>query len=526
MTAMPDYQPEQFESLLEFDTVTTPAADAPLEVIQLDLVDDVTHTVCLGCNAAGPVNDQSICEACSMRVTHEPPADVAPQDDVVPEFGVAPEELSSIAAESASNAQRPTSSFQERQVFSNLQPREFTPDAEHTSQGIVHMPTPGSVPLFERPVSERRFIVGQSANEAEREVIAPGKLKSGDVVAGAIAAGNGILVGWHGERKITRAVLVEALRGIGREDWAPKPKDARAQAGRAMAATGNAYHVKADRKGAVTSHEGSASGRHTWRLGRIDTMGGPGDAYGMTVLVMTLEPDGRLHGAGDQNLAGAIVEEYTNRCSLELYTSADLTQWLSAVLSSHLGAVNYAVGWYIPARHRDAAIALCTAVSATGWGNDWLGSKERPALPIATCDELRDGIARGLKDEVAAVLDRLHIERQAAAEEKERRLAALKDITETRALLEAEVAARRLAGDIGPTRAQTFLKELRAIAGRVAAYSEILGDERCSSAKRAVREVIAELEGLLGEADNGISQRFSAVWDEIMFKTRADGGVL
>src|SRR5262249_27545143 len=156
------------------------------------------------------------------------------------------------------------------------------------------------------------------------------KLEAGQVVGGAVAEGHGVLVGWHGDRQITRAVLLEALRRIGREDWAPKPKDARAQAGRAMAAAGAAYHVQADPKGAITSHQGgNTSGQHRWRLGQIDSMGQPGDAYGRTVLVMTLEPDGRLHGAGLQHLAQLIIDDYTARCAQELYTSADLTQWLA-----------------------------------------------------------------------------------------------------------------------------------------------------------------------------------------------------
>jgi hypothetical protein len=523
MTAMPTITPDQF-NLLEFDTVKTPAPDAPVEVIELDLVDDPRHTTCLTCNQARPVNDQSICQACA---TVTEPSDL---DFGVPtEVEAPPHELTAIASESAANAASPSGAFRSiRQVTAANEVRGVTAgaeNAEHDTRGIVHLPRPGSIPVLERPVAERRLIVGQSTNEAEREVLRPGKLEAGQVVAGAVAAGNGILVGWHGDRQITRAVLLEALRGIGREEWAPKPKNARAQAGRAMAAAGSSYHCKADRKGAVTANEGAnVSGQHRWRFGRIDTMGQPGDHYGMTVLVMTLEPDGRLHGAGDQVLAQAIIADYTERCAKELYNSGDITPWLVSTLEAHCGAVNYAVGHYVPARHRESAIQLIGAVSATGWGHEWLGSKERPALPIATCDELRDGIARGLKDEVAQVLDKLHTERETAAAEKARRLEIARAGGTTDLILEA--SAIKLSGDIGPERAATFLKELRAIAGRVAAYSEILGDERTGSARRAVQEAVNSLEGLLGEHDNGISQRFSAVWDEIMFETRKDGGVL
>lgn len=515
MTAMPqNTDPDRFD-LLEMDNYRSTRVDvAPddasdrfelLEIDEPEATPRVTRSEPAHVNEVQPSPSQ---------------LDEASAED----FGAPPDELVSIAAESSVNAAAPSSG-----AFGSV--RQVTAAnavAGHVSNyGQEHADSGASLGIFARPAAERRFIVGQGTQESQAEVLRPGKLTSGEVVAGAVAEGHGVLVGWHGDRQITRAVLLEALTGIGREAWAPKPKDARAQAGRAMAAAGSSYHVKADRKGAVTRNEGAnVSGQHTWRLGQIDNMGQPGDAYGRTVLLMTLEPDGRLHGAGDQVISGRIVADYADRCARELYASADLTAWLSGILSAHCGGVDYAVGWYIPAKHRDAAIALCNAVSATGWGNSWLGSKERPALPIATCDELRDGIARGLKDEVAQVLAKLHTEREAAKAEKDRRLAALRDITDTKALLEAEVAARKLAGDIGPQRASTFLKDLKTVATRVIAYSEILGEDRMGSARRAVHEAVCELEGLLDSDNSGISQRFGLIFEELAEEAKRNGGLL
>lgn len=433
-----------------------------------------------------------------------------------------PEFLGDIASQAAANASTASGEFGSI--------RRVTADnavAGVTNDGREHSDSGASLGIFERPAAERRFIVGPSADRVQEEVIRPGKLEAGQVVAGAVAEGHGVLVGWRGDRQITRAVLLDALRNIGREEWAPKPKDARAQAGRAMAAAGSSYHCKADRKsGAITRSEGAATGRHVWRLGRVDDMGAPGQAYGRTVAVMTLSPNGELGGNGDNAVVTAIVNDYTERCAQELYTSADLTSWLANTLVTHCGAVNYAVGWYIPARHREAATALCNAVSNTGWGSDWLGNITRPALPIATCDELRDGIARGLKDEVAQVLAKLHTERSAAAEEKQRRMADAQLVARADERDAAFQSAAKLAGDIGPQRAGTFLKELKAIATRVIAYSELLGDVRMGSARRAVHEAVCELEGLLDADNSGISQRFGLIFEELAEDMRKSGGVL
>lgn len=91
---------------------------------------------------------------------------------------------------------------------------------------------------------------------------------------------------------------------------------------------------------------------------------------------------------------------------------------------------------------------------------------------------------------------------------------------------DAQASALRMPDDIGKTRAESMLKELRAIGGRVVAYGQILGEQRVERAQRTIRDAIVELEGIAGDDYSGISARFSAVWDEIELDRKRTGGVL
>lgn len=569
MSAMPQVTADEANhfDLLELDDtptrnrIETPAT--PTYERQLDLVDDVEHTVCLTCHQARPVNELSVCQGCATvaaEAAEETVFGALPDDTSTPaQLSSELADLAAIATESTGNAavqgigsvtggemrgvgfstaegyltslrhgvKRETGEMYIRILREHhgieVNPGTIAPwidaaPALPEGVGVRHVPAghvEGSAGIFERPRAERRFIVGPSQNETERQAAID--LRPGELVAGSVAEGNGILVGWRGDSQMTRGALLEALDRLGHKDWAPKPKDARAQAGRAVG-TLTGYHIKAERKAQVIRRGMAArpSGEHRWFVGQVNTMSTPGENYGTTVLVMTLSPSGELTGAGDQELAAKVIADYKQRCADELYTSADLTSWLAETLKERCGAVNYAVGWYIPANHRGDAIALCNAVSATGWGNNWLGSKERPALPIATCDELRDGLVRGLKDEVAELIGKLETERAKARQEREDAIAAARAeaIANGEDPSVAHITVRRR-GDIGEDRAQTYLLSMRDISRRVLAYGELLGEERVASARGAVLDVVAELEGLLAADYQGIGARFAAVFDEI-----------
>jgi hypothetical protein len=233
-----------------------------------------------------------------------------------------------------------------------------------------------------------------------------------------------------------------------------------------------------------------------------------GSELGSVEMRATLSSSGELTYDGNAAIGVRVLTEYRLAVDQEIYQAADVTGWLGRTLMSAYDAVRFGVGWYVPARHSEAAGRLCGAVSQI-WGTDWIV----PALPVATSDQLRDGIVRGLVDEVDTLMARLETERAPARSARVE-------------FIRAGTHGDPPAGDIGPKRAQTFLKDLRAVGTRIVAYGEVLGEERVASAREQVRQAVIELETVLGDDYSGISARFSGVWDEIELDRKRAGGVL
>lgn len=364
--------------------------------------------------------------------------------------------------------------------------------------GVTHTPAgyvAGSAGIFSRPKSERQLVVGAVATDAKETTR---KLDRADLIAGAIAEGHGVLVCWSGSQrqrklrlpsKITRGAIVAALESIGRASIAPNAKSAHAQAGRAVQVlTANGYHVRAATREDYPELE---SNQCRWTVGKINHTGKTGDEFGFIALTITLTDDA-LTFEGDEHLSHLVTDDFNARTATDVYQGADVTQWLGNVLRRAHGAVEYGLGWYVPAKHRAAAAQLCAAIADTGFGTSWVGGRGRPALPIATCDELRDGILAGLSEEVESLLDRLATERDNAKTE-------------------------RKAGDIGAKRAGTFLTELREINRRIDAYGLMMGAERIAAAREQVRLAIVELESVLGDEYTGIGARFALIAEECAF---------
>ena len=385
-------------------------------------------------------------------------------------------------------------------------------DLPTSANPIVHTPTgPG---IFDRPRAERTFVVGPKADSGEAAVSV--KLEHGQLIAGAME-GTGVLVGWSGAGSITRGAILKALEGVPRV-LPPRQTSAKAHAGRVM--------DRLTREGMVVRVARGldhVKGSSRWTVGQINHASAVGGSLGQTTMTVVLNnTSGALTIDGGGALADKIQVDYRALVDAELYQSGDITSWLSGALRYYFDAVRFgALGLYVPARHAAAAAALCKAVADVGFGTDWV----LPALPIATTDQLRDGIVRGLTSEVDALMARMATERETAKLHKVNQLASAESITGD-AGLRARDAAHRLSGDIGATRGQSFLKDLRAIGARIVAYGEVLGEDRLASAKEQVRQAVIELETVLGDDYSGISARFAGVWDEIEMDRKRDGGLL
>ena len=364
--------------------------------------------------------------------------------------------------------------------------------------GVVHTPSghsAGSVGIFERPRAERQFVVGQPSSGVKMDV---NKLDTGAMVAGAAAEGSHAIFAWEGTSGVTRGRLVGDLESVGFGRFAPRALSARAQVGDALASLqASGMTIRAIRKsvGALDT------GVYGWTVGVVEHINSVGSAYGKISARFTLTGE-ELTFDGDADMCGPIVAAYKRRLASEVYKSGDLTTWLGSLLRTEYRAVRFgALGWLVPARHAAAAKVLTEAVASAGFGHGWVHG-----LPVATTDQLRDGIVGGLMAEVQDVLDRCAKERDAAQTEYEDRMA-------THKATKSDLTRGR--GDIGEKRAATFLGELRRIAERLAAYAQILGEEHVAPARLQIREAMESLEDVAGEDYSGIRERFALIWDEI-----------
>lgn len=514
-------------SLIELDLVPTSHREVQAEpetTVVLDMVDDPASMECLQCHQHSAVDERSICQACATQ------QDAAP----VSELAELSRDLTAISDQSGANAAvRGLGSMRGGQMrgvgFSSKDGyitaiRNGVPAHTHASYlttlrsqygmttadltalnlpgpvaasalpegaGIVHTPTGPSI--FDRPMAERQFVVGPKVEVEEAPRI---QLEHGKLVAGAASQGHGVLVGWRGLGQLTRGKLGEALAKIERTDLLPAAMSAHAHAGVVLAKYNGhqfGFVVRAARK---TS---GSPWWARWSIARPNHTGVAGASFGDNVLVVELQKTGELTFDGDQAMAAAIQQDFQALVAAETYQAGDLTSWLSSKLQREFKAVSFGIGYYVPQKHAAAAEALCKAVSETGWGYGWVV----PALPVADSDQLRDGIVRGLREEVTDLMARLTSERASA-----------------------KASRSTSAVDIGPKRAQTYLKDLRAIGHRAVAYGQILGEDRVAQCRETVRLAVVDLETLLGDDYSGIGQRFSLIWEEIADDQRRAGGPL
>lgn len=565
-------------NFIEMDSPTAhrrPAAELETEVIELDLTEGKSTSKCLSCHLEDlAVDEKSICESCRNLMAENPALrDAAAsviatlEDDIVPEFGSDPpaDSVEALAAEltQASNLATAnaavvgvgslrTGEMQSvgwRNQDGYIQAiRNGVPAHTHgeyiavlknrfrlsgsalarlnlpgpmkiaalpEGAGIKHVPTGPSV--FDLPKAERAFVVGPKVEKLE---VIRRDISGAELIAGAVAEGHHAIVAWEGTSGMQRGDLVAALKSINRESWTPSAPNARAQAGSAIAPLGRGgLRVKSAVKSRMINS--LAVNEHVWTIVRDDHVASVGSKSGDVVARFKLSGS-TLTYEGETAMCEPVLATFAARMAAEQYKSSDVTGWLSRTIRWKLDGVRFgALGWLVPAINVAAATELCSAIQTAGFGSGWV-----TGLPVATSDQLRDGIVRGLIDEVTAAMDKLNTERTEVKNTKTAAIDAAMVMRGEPARSEALDAARKLADDIGEKRAHTYLKEFRAIGERVVAYGQVLGEQRVDKAREWVKRGVAELETIVGEDFSGIRQRFGLIWEEIERDRKQAGGVL
>lgn len=315
---------------------------------------------------------------------------------------------------------------------------------------------------------------------------APPLLSGSDMIAGAAASGNAVLCGWDGSGELRRAQIAERVAAAGLSAFLlPIARTSRAQLGRAIAdACGSRYEFRAERGERAAAERPYAA---RWSVGAVNHGAEVGAAYGRCVATVTLAANGELIiDTDDHALATQIREEHRRLVDEEVYSAADTTAWLRNILCNVFGGVKLGGIYYVPRSSAARAESLCTEM-ATIWGTNWIS----PALPVATTEQLRHGLARGLADEANTIISKFTEARDTAAREHYR--------------------GDRRSPDLSARAATTFLRELRTVAERIVSYAALLGAALVAPLRASVNAAIEQANALLDDT----AQRASLIGDEI-----------
>lgn len=299
-------------------------------------------------------------------------------------------------------------------------------------------------------------------------------VRARDVIVGAREAGSGVMLGWGGLGEATRVEIIGWLADVGLpESWAPTAKSDHFHASAALMTLAQSGRVVRTERGRQRVQRPDGAYRAyvaRWTVGN-PLHGQVGDRFGLTVLTAALTSTGVLDLDGDPELCARVREEYARRqAGGGVYPAGEVTDWLRDLLVYRFAAVRLGGGWYVPQGHAEIAERLCERV-ARGWGRDWI----LPALPIATTDQLRAGLVRGLAKEADAVLKELEDQRKAARKD-------------------------RPGGDITADAAQTLLGKLQTVYERAKGYSLILGGAFTAEIRTKLEDAVSVVSAVCGPA--------------------------
>ncbi len=460
----------------------------------------VVGSVLRAVTKGGKVSYQVVVSVLSTRANGERVCAVTPQADyVAPTSPVtAPVE---IAAESA---QEPT--YTEGSLESAIMgiATEGAKNAAGTTLGSmatgelrgVHAPV--GVNAIDMTTAQRRALWRTSPTATAKTATKAPLLKTGDLIMGSIAAGQGAACSWSRARhavNIASSELYAALAGIGRSDIAPKLKSTKSQFGDVMGSLNhNGLTARAATKAEATK-QGSMWASHIvsrWIVGSVDFRAELG-SLGDKELVAELTESGEIQFSGNQILAERVRTAFTARVTANVYDSTDLIQWFERVLRKTHHGVTWGGMVYIPAGEVEIVKELIAAVKG-------LMGRSFAVACVTTEEGLIAGLADGLLDEVVAISDKFDLaQSQAAARDAKKAACAGADAAAQ------GVAASRAVVLSGA--ASTLLRECGDVAERIAGYTTMLGEPATKAARERLAALRTKLEPLVDDS----SARFAAL---------------
>jgi hypothetical protein len=347
------------------------------------------------------------------------------------------------------------------------------------------------------------------------------RLRAGHMVAGAVAEGHGVLVGFNGRGALTHKRLIATLVDAGfPENWAPTLISAHRHAGRAVSILNqNGYVVRADRTksqrrnvkknaedlaiesglraqiaagGEVGANAAAILRDRQIETGELATWQGRwfvmstgraskiGEAAGEIVMIATLTENGALElQCANEDLKQRVRTDFETRFENEEHAASDVSEWLKSTLVSKFRAAKLGGNWYVKRQHAANAERLLTAFAAI-WGENFL----LPALPVASSDQLLAGLSNSFAREVDEVLTEYRMRKADAVEEKK------------------EISSRV---------SLSILAKLRELMERCVGFAALLGTERIASLRAQIVAASEEIESTV----DGMSLRFGAIFDEL-----------
>lgn len=507
---------------LDLDRPASKAAVAPVsyDARPLDMIDDVKHPKCVECGAEGAVNDDGVCRGCYEDKAHaaQVPTSANPEQDFAGVIAESAANAGTVSGGSLAEGARRYVGFNSaegyiqalangvkaetarqykdllvqsygytREAVEALPTNLIAESALPVGQGIVHEgDTDAAVAAIKARSAAIKAAKARKANNDGQLTIVPDeqpakvRLTHGNVVAGAVAEGNGILTHWTGADELTRGKLVELATAAELPDsWLPKAKSAETQAH--LAVTTVARELKLDAKREKKTHKDAGAAYDTrWRITDASTAGNDaGQSAGSITLVVTLN-EGELTFAGDEDIATKVTAAYKDLTDREVLQAGHVTTWLGGILRDRLGGVKYGGCWYVPVATRPAAEKIINAF-APAWGTDWMN----PPTPIATSEQLARGIANGLAAEVDNTLREL-----------------------------AKDGSKCKGGKVGETAAITYLRRFKDHGAKALAFGHLLGEKLVKEVKTKIATATAQLDGLIDDG-MGTVKRFELIWEEL-----------